>query len=237
MVALNKTYQKTLTPDRSAKDSGLRFYSPEISRWLNRDPIGEMGGINLYASARNNAIGVVDPLGQNSITLLLPFLDGGNIEIELCCTCISAQIEDLGWEIQTPAPYPEFGPYTALSIPTYRVGRTFRYSFETEGDGCGFSHSEIGYIDVSKSAGGATVSHSVFDGTPADVGNPAEDLSGFGFLSSSLSSPIANTYTIAYDLAITISCTGTDDSSAEDSLHFSGARSFKVAGPIVSWYP
>ncbi len=41
MVALNKTYQKTLTPDRSAKDSGLRYYSAEISRWLNRDPMGE----------------------------------------------------------------------------------------------------------------------------------------------------------------------------------------------------
>jgi hypothetical protein len=41
MVALNKTYRKTLTPDRSAKDLGHRFYSPEISRWLNRDPIGE----------------------------------------------------------------------------------------------------------------------------------------------------------------------------------------------------
>jgi hypothetical protein len=43
MVALNKTYRETLTPDRSAKDSGLRFYSAEISRWLNRDPIGERG--------------------------------------------------------------------------------------------------------------------------------------------------------------------------------------------------
>jgi hypothetical protein len=42
MVALNKTYQKPLTPDRSAKDSGYRYYSPELSRWLNRDPLGEM---------------------------------------------------------------------------------------------------------------------------------------------------------------------------------------------------
>jgi uncharacterized protein (DUF433 family) len=27
MVALNKTYRKTLTPDRSAKDSGLKIFS------------------------------------------------------------------------------------------------------------------------------------------------------------------------------------------------------------------
>jgi hypothetical protein len=43
MFALNKTYRETLTPDRSAKDSGHRFYSPEISRWLSRDPLGEYG--------------------------------------------------------------------------------------------------------------------------------------------------------------------------------------------------
>jgi RHS repeat-associated protein len=64
MVALNKTYRKTLTPDRSAKDSGLRFYSPEISRWLNRDPIGEEGGLNLYGFVENGAIRRSDPLGQ-----------------------------------------------------------------------------------------------------------------------------------------------------------------------------
>jgi RHS repeat-associated protein len=64
MVALNKTYRKTLTPDRSAKDSGLRFYSPEISRWLSRDPIGEDGGLNLGAFVANNPIGRVDTIGQ-----------------------------------------------------------------------------------------------------------------------------------------------------------------------------
>jgi RHS repeat-associated protein len=237
MVAFVKPHPKAHTPDRSAKDSGHRYYSPEISRWLNRDPIGEVGEVNLYAAVRNNAIVVVDPLGQNSITLLLPFLGGGNIAIELCCTCISAKIEDLGWEIQTPAPYPEFAPYAALSIATYRVGRTFRYSFETEGCGCAFSQSEIGYIDVSGYAGGPTLAHVAFSGIPQDIPNPENDWSGFGFVPSSLSGPVGNTYTIAYDLAITILCKGTDDSSAEDSLHFSGARSFKVTGPIVSWSP
>jgi RHS repeat-associated protein len=63
MVALNKTYRKTLTPDRSAKDSGLRFYSAEISRWLSRDPIGEQGGLDLYGFVGNNVIGGTDRLG------------------------------------------------------------------------------------------------------------------------------------------------------------------------------
>jgi RHS repeat-associated protein len=66
MVALNKTYQKTLTPDRSAKDSGLRFYSPEISRWLSRDPIGEMGGLNVYRFVANRPVFDTDSLGMLS---------------------------------------------------------------------------------------------------------------------------------------------------------------------------
>jgi RHS repeat-associated protein len=67
MVALNKTYLKTLTPDRSAKDSGHRFYSPEISRWLNRDPIQEEGGLNLYSFVRNAPSILLDPLGEVDI--------------------------------------------------------------------------------------------------------------------------------------------------------------------------
>ncbi|MBC8242845.1 MAG: RHS repeat protein, partial [Verrucomicrobia bacterium] len=39
---------------------GYRFYSPEFQRWLNRDPIKEDGGINLYGFAGNNLLTFVD---------------------------------------------------------------------------------------------------------------------------------------------------------------------------------
>ncbi len=32
---------------------GYRFYSPELMRWITRDPIGEAGGVNLYAMCEN----------------------------------------------------------------------------------------------------------------------------------------------------------------------------------------
>ena len=44
---------------------GKRFYSPELRRWINRDPIGEEGGNNLYAVCCNNLLREVDVLGQN----------------------------------------------------------------------------------------------------------------------------------------------------------------------------
>ena len=42
---------------------GARFYDPAHGRWLNRDPLGPEGGVNLYAYSSNDPIGRVDPLG------------------------------------------------------------------------------------------------------------------------------------------------------------------------------
>ena len=42
---------------------GYRFYSPTLMRWMNRDPIGEDGGVNLYAQCGNNLIARFDTLG------------------------------------------------------------------------------------------------------------------------------------------------------------------------------
>jgi RHS repeat-associated protein len=46
---------------------GYRFYDPATQRWLNRDPIGEQGGVNLYGYVGNDPINFIDPLGLSSI--------------------------------------------------------------------------------------------------------------------------------------------------------------------------
>ncbi len=48
---------------------GHRYYSPEISRWLNRDPITENGGLNLYAFVANRSADRVDKLGRWTISV------------------------------------------------------------------------------------------------------------------------------------------------------------------------
>jgi len=40
-----------------------RPYSPSTGRWLSRDPIGERGGLNLYAYVFNDPVNEVDPYG------------------------------------------------------------------------------------------------------------------------------------------------------------------------------
>jgi len=43
-----------------------RYYSPELGRWLSRDPIEEIGGYNLYAMVGNDALNWIDLLGLSS---------------------------------------------------------------------------------------------------------------------------------------------------------------------------
>ena len=42
---------------------GYRFYHPILMRWLNRDPIEEDGGVNLYVICENNPVDAYDELG------------------------------------------------------------------------------------------------------------------------------------------------------------------------------
>ncbi|MCP5517100.1 MAG: hypothetical protein H7A45_07585 [Verrucomicrobiales bacterium] len=63
---------------------GYRFYSPSLQRWVNRDPLGEGAGINLYGFVSNGPTLALDPWGLDEIDdwLELPELDG--------CTTASA---------------------------------------------------------------------------------------------------------------------------------------------------
>ncbi len=47
-------------------DYGFRYYDPQTGRWPSRDPIGEIGGINLYHFNWNDPVNYWDILGLSS---------------------------------------------------------------------------------------------------------------------------------------------------------------------------
>jgi RHS repeat-associated protein len=46
---------------------GYRFYDPNLQRWISRDPIEEVGGINLYGFVGESPLESVDPLGLQDV--------------------------------------------------------------------------------------------------------------------------------------------------------------------------
>ena len=53
-----------------------RYYSPELGRWIKRDPIEEEGGVNLYAMVGNNPMNYWDDLGQAQVPSSQEFWSG-----------------------------------------------------------------------------------------------------------------------------------------------------------------
>ena len=53
---------------------GYRYYSPDMGRWLSRDPIEERGGLNLYAFVNNDPVNHYDKLGNKCCVFTYPFI-------------------------------------------------------------------------------------------------------------------------------------------------------------------
>jgi len=55
---------RRLDPETSNYYYRARYYEPSIGRFLQTDPIGYYGGLNLYTYCGNNAVNWLDPLGD-----------------------------------------------------------------------------------------------------------------------------------------------------------------------------
>jgi RHS repeat-associated protein len=105
-----------------------RFYEPNLQRWLNRDPIGEAGGINLYGYVGNSPPNRIDPLGL-----------------------------DYGWPVVPPPGYPPTFPPPPPKPPQYPQGfslcqRDLQKDSSCDcptmiGNALGGEHSYLQYVD------------------------------------------------------------------------------------------
>ncbi len=51
---------------------GYRYYAADVGKWLNSDPLAEIGGLNLYALVTNSPISRIDRLGLVDVAFYNP---------------------------------------------------------------------------------------------------------------------------------------------------------------------
>lgn len=73
-----------------------RFYNPSLGKWNNRDPLGDVGGKNLYANCRNNLISHFDAFGYEEG----PWETQGCLSVKLHILKLSLDL-GLGFTIDT----------------------------------------------------------------------------------------------------------------------------------------
>jgi len=101
---------------------GLRYYNPELGRWVNRDPIEEEGGYNLHGFVENSPLMGVDAQGLLVLIppdLLLKCMPKCSRYGDLTCDEIIAceKEKGMGWIDKLP-PCPCFA--SEVSLEWYR---------------------------------------------------------------------------------------------------------------------
>ena len=72
-----------------ASESANAFYDPGLQRWVNRDPIQERGGINLFRYVGNVPTRKTDPWG-----LRLIIVPGGPLGFPYCVASAQGRLSD-----------------------------------------------------------------------------------------------------------------------------------------------
>ncbi|MBN1907301.1 MAG: RHS repeat-associated core domain-containing protein [Deltaproteobacteria bacterium] len=96
---------------------GHRFYSPSLGRWTTRDPIEEVGGLNLYAFVSNNPLRYLDYLGLKEIY---------GIEIDRqYCGCQKKLKNEIAWAKKMQGIYKGCGEKTKFfsQTPKYKLAK------------------------------------------------------------------------------------------------------------------
>ena len=88
---------------------GYRYYSPELGRWINRDPIGKEGGINVYSIINNRPINRIDFMGLFGGTIhreILKKVYGNEIKYKYLLVLMAGdQSVDIGYAFDSPHHY------------------------------------------------------------------------------------------------------------------------------------
>lgn len=88
------------TGRRLDEETGLyhyraRYYSPQLGRFLQTDPLGYQGGMNLYAYVLNNPVNATDPSGEIAPQVAGAIIGGA---LEAVSVAFDPKVDLLSWE-------------------------------------------------------------------------------------------------------------------------------------------
>ena len=122
---------------------GYRYYSPELGRWMTRDPLQESGGVNVYGFVGNDPVNQVDALGSEPVSADAQANLITQTGLELASSAASASDESVLPDVNTlrqlatidpPSTYISPRMWELINAPTP----------EFEG---GSQHGSMGYFD------------------------------------------------------------------------------------------
>ena len=107
---------------------GFRYYDAENGRWPNRDPIGEVGGINLYGMIGNDSINLWDRLGLCWSRIAAHrwwSIGGGNVTLDRtgCTDIVTSSIDPKMDQYFTDKIKPEIEKHNRDDLPSYFTGQ------------------------------------------------------------------------------------------------------------------
>jgi RHS repeat-associated protein len=96
----------------------FRFYDPNLQRWLNRDPIEEDGGLNLYQFVGNGQLNDIDPLGLAGV-IIMRFSNGTSLVQVVPTTTQQSSAQSRTERIEIVQAFLDNGGYNAamMAVP------------------------------------------------------------------------------------------------------------------------
>jgi RHS repeat-associated protein len=121
MISRKLAVGQTLVAVLFMADSALAWYSAPTGRFLNRDPIGVRGGVNLYSYVKNRPTELFDPQGlQASPPATFPY----------CCCCCADDIRLEDWGTPQPGQRISSDPDASVPATNGYFGRWFSLNLD-----------------------------------------------------------------------------------------------------------